>query len=61
MIRELKAENERLRNELAAAGGPAQTNTVTVEDEESKKQMLIMKEQLEANQREMAEMEKTWE
>lgn len=59
MIRELKAENAKLKKELEMAGGPAQT--VTVEDEESKKQMLIMKEQLEANQRAMAEMEKSWE
>jgi len=37
MIRELKAENARLKKELQSAGGPAQT--VTVEDEEAKKQM----------------------
>lgn len=42
LIRELKAENAKLKKELENAGGPAQT--VTVEDEESKKQMLIMKE-----------------
>ena len=42
MIRELKAENERLKKELAAAGGPAQT--VTVKDDEAEKQMRIMKE-----------------
>jgi hypothetical protein len=35
MIRELKAENAKLKKELEMAGGPAQT--VTVEDEESKK------------------------
>jgi len=42
LIRELKAENAKLKKELENAGGPAQQ--VTVEDEESKKQMLIMKE-----------------
>ena len=42
MIRELKAENERLKKELANAGGPGQT--VTVPDEEAIKQMQIMKE-----------------
>lgn len=35
MIRELKEENEKLKKQLAAAGGPAQV--VTVDDEESKK------------------------
>jgi hypothetical protein len=59
MIRELKAENARLKKELEAAGGPAQT--VSVKDEEAEKQMRIMKEQLEANQREMEEMNKSWE
>ena len=59
LIRELKAENERLKKELEAAGGPAKV--VTQEDEEAKKQLQIMKEQLEANQREMKEMEKSWE
>lgn len=42
LIRELKAENDRLKKELAAAGGPAQVTTV--EDEESKRQMQLMKE-----------------
>ena len=35
MIRELKAENARLKKELEAAGGPAQT--VSVPDEEAEK------------------------
>lgn len=34
---------------------------ITKEDEESKRQLQIMKEQLEANQRAMADMEKSWE
>lgn len=59
MIRELKAENDKLKKQLAEAGGPAQV--VTKEDEESKAAMLAMKEQLEANQRAMLEMEKSWE
>lgn len=48
-----------MKKELEAAGGPAKT--VSVPDEEAEKQMRIMKEQLEANQREMAEMSKSWE
>ena len=59
MIRELKEENEKLKKQLAAAGGPAQV--VTKEDEEAKKQLALMEETLAANQRQMAEMEKTWE
>lgn len=59
MIRELKEENEKLKALLAAAGGPAQVQKV--DDEESKLQMQMMKEQLEANQREMEEMGKSWE
>lgn len=59
LIRDLKAENDRLKKELAAAGGPAQV--ITQKDEEAEKQMLLMKEQLEANQRAMADMEKSWE
>mmetsp|Transcript_1275 Transcript_1275/g.1527 ORF Transcript_1275/g.1527 Transcript_1275/m.1527 type:complete len:579 (+) Transcript_1275:943-2679(+) len=59
LIRELKAENERLKKELETAGGPAQV--ITKEDEDSKKQLSLMQEQLEANQRAMAEMEKSWE
>jgi hypothetical protein len=59
MIRELKAENDRLKKQLAESGGPAQT--VTVPDEEAKAKLLMMQEQLEANQRAMAEMEKSWE
>ena len=42
MIRELKAENDRLKKDLAAAGGPAQV--ITQEDEESKAKLLLMKE-----------------
>lgn len=61
LIRELKAENDRLKKELAAAGGPQQI-IVKEEDEEAKAKMLAaMQEQLEANQREMKEMEKSWE
>ena len=59
LIRELKAENERLKKELASAGGPAQV--ITEKDTMSAEQLKIMQEQLEANQREMAEMEKSWE
>lgn len=59
MIRELKAENDRLKKQLAESGGPAQT--VKVVDEEAKAKMLMMQEQLEANQRAMADMEKSWE
>lgn len=59
LIRELKAENERLKKELESAGGPAKV--ITQEDEESKKAMALMQEQLEANKRMMAEMEKSWE
>ena len=55
IIRELKAENDRLKAELAAAGG---VQTVIQKDEKSLEQMKLMQEQLEANQREMAEMEK---
>jgi len=59
MIRELKEENERLKKQLADAGGPAKV--ITEADPEAEAQMKTMKEQLEANQREMAEMEKSWE
>lgn len=59
MIRELKAENDRLKKQLADAGGPAQT--VAVPDEAAQKALVLMQEQLEANQRAMAEMEKSWE
>ena len=59
LIRELKEENDRLKKQLAAAGGPAQT--VSVSDPEVEEKMRIMKEQMEANQREMAEMNKSWE
>ena len=59
LIRELKEENEKLKAQLLAAGGPAQV--VTKDDEEAKKQLALMQETLEANQREMANMEKSWE
>ena len=59
LIRELKEENEKLKKQLALSGGPAQV--ITKEDEEAKKQLAIMQETLEANQRQMAEMEKSWE
>jgi len=42
LIRELKAENDRLKKELAAAGGPAQVEVA--KDEEAERQMLLMKE-----------------
>jgi hypothetical protein len=58
LIRELKEENEKLKKQLAESGGGT---VVTVEDEESKKQLELMKEQLEANQRQMEEMNKSWE
>jgi kinesin family protein 1 len=47
MIRELKEENEKLKAQLAAAGGPGEV--VVKEDEESKKAMLLMQETLDAN------------
>lgn len=59
LIRELKEENEKLKKQLQEAGGPA--TVVTKDDEEAKKQMALMQETLEANQRQMAEMEKSWE
>ena len=40
MIRELKAENLRLKKELEAAGGPARI--ITQEDELSKKELQLM-------------------
>ena len=49
LIRELKAENERLKKELEAAGGPAKV--ITQEDEEAKKALALMEEQLAANKR----------
>ena len=67
LIRELKEENDKLKAQLAAAGGdPAALAKLggggaagmTEEDMEKMKQM---QEQLEANQREMANMEKSWE
>lgn len=61
MIRELKEENEKLKKQLAESGGPGETKIITQKDEESIKQMELMKEQLEANQRMMADMEKSWE
>jgi len=59
MIRELKEENEKLKKQLAAAGGPGEV--VIKEDEDSKKALAAMQETLDANQRQMAEMEKSWE
>lgn len=59
MIRELKEENERLKKLLAASGGPSKI--VTKVDEEAVKKLEQMKEELEANQRIMADMEKSWD
>jgi hypothetical protein len=59
LIRELKAENEKLKSQLAAAGGPAQE--IVKDNEEDKKAMAAMEEQLAANKRMMEEMEKSWE
>lgn len=59
LIRELKEENERLKKLLSESGGP--TKVITQEDEEARQKLLQMKEELEANQRMMAEMEKSWE
>lgn len=59
LIRELKEENDKLKKQLAEAGGPAKT--VVHADPEAEEKMRLMKEQMEANQREMAEMNKSWE
>ena len=59
MIRMLKEENDRLKKELAAKGGPG--GSVVVPDEEAKAQLKEMEEQMRANQAAMEEMQKSWE
>ncbi len=54
----LKEENERLKKELAAKGGPGGPG---VSDEESKAKIREMEEQLRANQAAMEENQKSWE
>jgi hypothetical protein len=66
MIRELKEENDKLKAMLAAAGGDPSAMAAMgggggQADAESMEKMKLMQEQLEANQREMANMEKSWE
>ncbi len=58
MIRMLKEENDRLKKELAAKGGPG---GAAVSDEESKARIREMEEQLRANQAAMEENQKSWE
>lgn len=60
LIRELKEENERLKKQLAEGGG-GQVKIVTEKDETALRELALMKEQLEANQRLMADMERSWE
>ena len=58
LIRQLKEENERLKNELAGKG-PGQVTTV--KDTEAEERAAAMQAELEANLKRMADMERSWE
>ncbi|VDM84376.1 unnamed protein product [Strongylus vulgaris] len=51
-MRELKEENERLQKQLKAGGGGGGGDSEEIES---------LRRQLEENQKEMAELEKTWQ
>ena len=65
LIRELKAENERLKKQLEAGGGGGANSKrdqeELMEDIQQAARLKFMQDQLEANQRQMEEMSKTWE
>lgn len=65
MIRELKAENDKLKALLAAGGGSLDALNAPGggggPDPEAEAKIKAMQEQLEANRREMEEMSKSWE
>jgi len=59
LIRELKEENERLKKQLAEAGGPVKV--VQEDGTELEEELDDVKARLEANQKAMEDMEKDWE
>ena len=66
MIRELKAENDKLKKLLEAGGGSLDALNAAPgggggPDPEAEAKLKAMQEQLEANRREMEEMSKSWE